>query len=265
MEKRMEGGGEKRSISGAAIKNIAYVTMLIDHFFASVYWTMTECFFPEGDEQWLLGIYRAGRAVGRMAFVLFAFMIAEGFCYTKNRSRYCMQMAVFALLSEIPFDLALSGVWYEPKSQNVYFTLFLGVAALCLMEHMTGKVLRLGILAAACVLAAVLRTDYMFMGVLLIAVFYFLRGRYLWQVISGTVVLYAGIVAVYLVRYLGQGYTLAACAKSGLREMYGAAAFLLLAFYHGKKGRRLPKIAAYAFYPVHLLLLYGLKMLLKGI
>lgn len=260
----MESGKEMRSISSAAIKNIAYVTMLVDHFFASVYWTMTEVFFPAGDEQRLLTVYRAGRAVGRMAFVLFAFMIAEGFYYTKNRSRYCLQMAVFALLSEIPFDLALSGAWYEPKSQNVYFTLFLGVAALCLMERRKGKVPKLGILAAVCVLAAVLRTDYMFMGVLLIAVFYFLRGRYLQQVIAGTVVIYAGIVAVYFVRYSGQGYTLAACAKSGLREMYGAAAFLLLAFYHGKKGKRLPKLAGYAFYPAHLLLLYGLKMLLEG-
>lgn len=256
---------KKISISGAAIKNIAYVTMFIDHFFAVLYWAVTERFFVGAEPQTLQSAYRAGRAVGRVSFVLFAFMIAEGFVYTRNRARYCMLMAVFAMLSEVPFDLAFSNVWFDPKSQNIYFTLFLGVAALYLMERWKDRrLLQTAVPILACVFAALLRTDYMFMGVLLILVFYYARGKFGWQVLAGSVVLYVGIVAVYTVRYFGQGYTMASYAKSGLREMYGLFAFVFLSLYHGEKGRRMPKWLAYGFYPAHLLLLYGVKLLLAA-
>ncbi len=256
----------KLSFSNAVLKNIAYMTMLIDHFFAIVFWALLverAAYGFRTDRSYI--IYGAGRAIGRIAFVLFAYLAVEGFMYTRDRKKYLLRMGIFALVSEIPFDLAFNGNWYAFKGQNVYFTLFLGVLALMLLERWRGhKVLQAIALLSCCLLAALLKTDYMFMGVLLIAVFYLFRDNFKMQAILGGVTLYVGIVAVYIVRNIGSGRPVTYFMKSGLSEMYGLAAFALLAFYNGERGRRLPKLLCYLFYPVHLLLLCLLRYQIFG-
>lgn len=257
---------QKFSISSSFLKNIAYLSMFIDHFFAVVFfayieWRVMQGFPADMESR----VYHIGRNVGRIAFVLFAFMAAEGFRYTHSRKKYLLRLGVFALLSEIPFDLAFYGKVYDTGGQNVYFTLFLGVAALCLWEMAKGHMLLQALsVVLCCMAAAVLRTDYMFMGVLLILVLYLCRRSFPAQAVAGSAVIYFGIVMVYMVRHWGKGIPVETFLQSGKSELYGLFAFIFIFFYRGKKGRQLPKACYYLFYPLHLLLLYGITERMFG-
>lgn len=255
-------------ISGATLKNMAYISMFIDHFFAIIILNYLHYLGRmAGDGLWDPGltiIYRVGRAVGRVAFILFAHQIVEGFLYTRNRGRFLLRLGVFAIISEIPFDLALSGQIIDWNSQNIFFTLLIGVLVMSAWESLARYqgaafvVARWAALAAGCLAAYWGSTDYRYMGVLLIFVFYKAHDRNLSDkiILAGCVMLF-GTWSANCLRYLEDGYTVLELLRVSLREMYGLAAFFPLAFYKGKKGRQLPKWFCYGFYPAHLLFLYG--------
>ena len=110
MEEMEEIEGMQRiGINGFTLKWIAIVSMLIDH--------MGAILFPQ---------YIEMRIVGRLAFPIYCFLLAEGAVHTSNIRRYEIRLLAFACLSDIPFDLAFfGGVTLE--HQNVFFTLLLGV------------------------------------------------------------------------------------------------------------------------------------------
>lgn len=256
-------------ITGAVLKNTAYIAMLIDHFFAVVFLNYMSHHLVNGAfDPALMPIYRAGRAVGRIAFILFAFLIVEGFFHTKSRARFLLRLFLFALLSEIPFDLAFSGKLIAWKNQNVYWTLFLGVLVLTLWEYLSyyrsvlsalGRIL---IVTVVCIAAFLGATDYRFMGILLILTFYLTEGKE-----KGVRFMAVGLVMLFgtwtsnLIRYMGK-FTADYLFWFSLREMYGLLAFLLIFLYNGKRGRQLPKLFYYGFYPLHLLLLYGIARMI---
>lgn len=91
-----------------------------------------------GEEVWMAA-YFAMRGAGRLAFPLFAFFIAEGFRHTRSAGRYAARLAVFALLAEVPFDLAIAGRPFAPEGQNVLFTLLLGLLALVWLKAWGGR------------------------------------------------------------------------------------------------------------------------------
>lgn len=267
MEDLYKTGGKDTGVTGAVLKNTAYVTMLIDHIFAVLFLNYMQL-HPAGGawDPKLVPIYRTGRAVGRVAFVLFAFLIVEGFFYTKDRLRFWQRLFLFALLSEIPFDLAFSGKLIDWKGQNVYWTLLLGVLVLTLWEYLSHyrRVLavsgRILIVTAACAGAFFGGTDYRFMGVLLILAFYLTREKDKGlQFMTVGLVMLLGTWGSNIMRYVGPGtgFTVDGLFWSSLREMYGLFAFLLIFNYNGKRGRQLTKVIYYGFYPLHLLILYG--------
>lgn len=249
-------------VSNSFLKTVAYITMLIDHVSVVLVLACVQTAMREGRpaETWL-EVYHVGRHIGRIAFILFAFMIAEGFCYTRDRKKYLFRLGIFALISEIPFDLAVNGVVFETGNQNVYFTLFLGALALCMIEKMKNYWLLqvAGILLCA-VLACLLRTDYMLMGVLLIAAFYLCRGNFWRQFTVCCVVIYFGTFLNYMLEYRMKGMApdVLWLLEGSTNELYGLLAFVLIYFYNGQKGKQLPKLCYYLFYPVHLLLLFGI-------
>lgn len=273
--------------SNAVLKNIAYVTMFIDHFFAIIFMEMVRQqsaagYVPDRME----GIYSAGRAVGRIAFVLFAYLAVEGFLHTRSRRAYLLRLGLFAFVSEVPFDLAFSGQIIDRGSQNVYFTLFLGVLALVIWEWARENVqklqkcsskrrdlcwlvcvlvfyaVRFSGVACCCMTAYVLRTDYKYMGVLLIFTFYLMHDREMLPTIvtAGCVMLF-GIWSANCLRY-GDRYTAKYLFRFSMRELYGLAAFLPIIRYDGSKGRQLPKAVCYGFYPVHLLFLHWIETIM---
>ena len=240
-----------KQISGNTLKSIAAFTMLIDHFAAIVIKGYVNGVYAElTPEQLVLWekIYDIMRNIGRTAFPLFAFLLVEGFYYTKDRKKYGMRLLLFALLSEIPYDLAINKAFWSMTRQNTMFTLLFGFLVLLfvewlgkiLSEYTNGKGRELLILtqlltvAVGGLLAYVCRVDYTWKGILLIAVFYFFYG-------------YRGAAAV-------SGF----CVFSS--SPWSAPAFLLIPFYNGKrsgKGR-----GFYLFYPMHLLLLWGTLQIL---
>lgn len=260
----------KFHMSGAVLKNIAYVSMFIDHFFAVVFIKYIRLNAADGvwDPQLTL-IYRAGRAVGRIAFILFAHQIVEGFLHTKSRGKLLLRLGFFALISEVPFDLAFSETIIDYSSQNIFFTLFIGVLVLTLWDALAryrGWFSGLGrfmVLVMGCLAAYRGNTDYRFMGVLLIFTFYRAHDMKLPDkiVLVGSVML-LGTWSAYCLRYLDMGYTVSELFRTSMREMYGLAAFIPIAFYGGEKGRQLPRWFCYGFYPLHLLLLHEAARLL---
>ena len=131
---------KKSGLTGFAIKMIACLSMLFDHI-AAVF--LDEGYFflhPDVDKapDWIFHMDFAMRAFGRLAFPLFCFLIVEGcFHVTGNKWKYLGNLIVFGIISEIPFDLAFNRSFFDWSSQNVYFTLALGLLTIIGIEYFT--------------------------------------------------------------------------------------------------------------------------------
>lgn len=177
------------------------------------------------------------RCLGRIAFPIFCFLIVGGFFHTHDVRRYMGRLGIFALISEIPYDLAFRGVPLECAHQNVFFTLLIGIGMMVLLERNREWPVKAVILLLAMWLAVLIRSDYNFRGVLLIFVFYiFHESRWL------------AVTAGGFWNFLYQGVI----------QKYGVLSVLPLALYNGERGRKM-KYFFYIFYPAHLLLLYGIS------
>ena len=124
---------KKKGISGSTLKMIEIVTMVIDHIGAAVLARLLmvnglgELDQTNADAimQWLSAngalywTYTVMRMIGRVAFPIFCFLLVEGFLHTHDVKKYAMRLGLFALLSEIPFDLACSSKILEFNYQNV--------------------------------------------------------------------------------------------------------------------------------------------------
>ena len=221
-------------LSGSALKIIAVLSMVIDH---CAYFLM-----EHGTP-----LYGVMRCFGRIAFPVFAFLIAEGFANTRNRSRYFLTILGFAIISEIPWFL-LNG--YD-GTHNVMFTLAIGVAALTvfdrLCEHRPLCVIVISLLLA---LAYWMGVDYNWRGVLMIVLFYMLRH----QTIEPWSDRYEICFPSQAMRQII--FTLP------LMMHYGMAGAVLASFviflYDGTRGHikgAVAKYSFYAFYPLHIMIL----------
>lgn len=231
---------KSRGLDGSLLKLIAIAAMLLDHIGAVILEKMliqrTEGNYYSEDPLYLP--YCVLRMIGRIGFPLFCFLLVEGFLHTRNAGRYAARLGIFALLSEVPFDLALHGRLVDTGYQNVFFTLLIGLMVLIgfrIIEEKTTAVRGVKLAAAFLVflagagLAELLRTDYAAFGVLCIAMLYLFRDNRRYQLLAGCLVF--------------------------SWEVTAPLAFLPIVFYNGKRGFGM-KYFFYAFYPLHLLGLY---------
>ena len=241
------------------LKVIAIVSMTIDHAGKVLGQAILLELFPDT----LTGTFTTVKictVLGRMAFPLFAFMLAEGCSRTRSMPRYLGRLALFAAISE-PFFYAfnssssitsmldsLAGLNFT----NVFFTLFLGALSIFICQKITEKYVRKGQIVSA-LLAVVLafaaeyfKTDYGAMGVLLIVTLYFTREKRSIQCVE--IVLWAFL--------LYPGWTsLSPGMNLNILETLGASlACIPILLYNGKRGRPM-KWTFYVYYPVHLLAL----------
>lgn len=207
-------------LSGSTLKIIAILTMLIDHI-AAILISPSE------------PVYMLFRLIGRLAFPIFCFLLVEGFLYTKNIKNYAFRLFLFALISEVPFDLAIAGNAFSFAQQNVFFTLFIGLTTIALFAKSTSVWIKFLILIAGMLLAYFANTDYGHFGILAIVVIYILR------------------------KDKSQGITFACLCLTFMNslELSSFAILPLISSYNGKRGLSL-KYIFYVFYPAHLLLLY---------
>ena len=219
---------KKIGLTSFQLKIIAIITMTIDHAGLTL---------MGGTEY-----YSICRIIGRIAFPIYCFLIAEGFVRTSNVKKYALRLFVFALVSEIPFNLMLTGRLLAFGYQNVFFTLLLGLLLMYWYSYFNVKnniaVALLGV-PAFMVIAHFLNTDYSWWGVMLIFLFYAFKDKKLMSA------LFAG----------------ASMLLYGGTEKYAVLSLAPILLYNGKKGRSM-KYFFYVYYPLHILVLCVLRYVL---
>ncbi len=213
-------------LSGSALKVVAVISMVVDH---------CACYLLEEGTV----LYDAMRCVGRIAFPVFALLLAEGFRHSRNRMKYFLMLLVFAVVSEVPWHL-LNGA---DGTRNVMFTLALGAAALAWVDRLRERRVLCGcsVLLTA-LLAAWLEVDFGWRGVLM-AVLFYLLGNSGKQPDSSCRMLQIMFAFPLMMHY-------------GI--MGAALASTVLFLYDGRRGfirGSVSKYAFYAFYPAHLLVI----------
>ena len=217
MANSTEGMNWKAGITSYQLKWIAIVTMVIDHMGAILY--PTEMVF---------------RYIGRISFPIFFFLLVEVFCHTHDIFVYMARLGAFALMSEIPYDLAFNGEVLEFTHQNVFFTLLLGVILMYVLEKGGEWPQKAVEVLLVMWMAVFFHTDYGYRGILLIFIFYQLR-RFRWAKIG-----------------CGAAWNL---IWNRSIQGYGAFAMIPIALYNGSRGKKM-KYFFYIFYPAHLLILF---------
>lgn len=239
------------------LKLIACISMLIDH---------AAIVFPVGD----MAYFICRSVIGRIAFPLFCFLLAEGFMHTRNQIRYIASIAVLAVLSEIPFNLVISGQMVFPQAQNICFTLVCGLLFFLMINRISiwnnkdlGAVLILIAFVGISLLAQLLHFDYGMFGIAALTACY---------VGSGTDQFLTAFPSIRRAKFLQRHDGRSVSRLIGLTIacicLNTAGAFLALipAWYYDGTIRRksaIIKYTFYLFYPIHLLLLFCLHFLIK--
>ena len=231
---------------------IAMILMLCDHLWGTI--------VPGND--WLT-------CIGRISFPMFAFMIVEGYFHTSNLKKYVKRLLVFALISEIPFNLAMGSSIFYPIHQNVLWSFLISIGLIHWNEKAkkTGKNWKQ--VAIGCVtiilgyiLGLLTMVDFYHAGILMVLVFYFFRQKKWWSYIGQVVCLWyinAELLGGYgyEIQLFGETYFLQ-------RQTFAMLALIPIWLYRGRQGyhSKLFKYICYGFYPIHLLVLGMIKMLL---
>lgn len=229
---------------------MAMLFMLCDHLWGTV--------VPGND--WLT-------CLGRLAFPIYAFMIVEGYFHTKSLKKYVCRLLIFAVISEIPFNLAMGSSLFYPIHQNVLWSFLISVGLIAWNEKVKEKQIWVRILVgAAAVLIGYIGgiitfVDFYNAGILTVLVFYFFRGKKWWHYIGQAICLYyinfemlGGLS--YEIDIFGQTYFIA-------RQGLALIALIPIWLCKGKQGyhSKAFQYFNYAFYPLHLLILGLLKFL----
>ena len=229
-----------RIFSGAQLKYIAFLSMLADHVNKALIHP-----FLSG-EGILQRISDAFDILGRIAFPLFAFFLVEGFFKTGNRKKYLASLLIFGIISEIPFDMALSGVFFEPNSNNIMFTLALMLITIWIIDTLKEKMQNMSkyiwypfsfvIVGIMCIISMVTGLDYEYHAIMIGYLFYIFYNKRVFAI-------FLGYLAIF-------------------KEVWSLLGFSLILTYNGKRGKQ-NKLFNYCFYPVHLLILGILRIFLK--
>lgn len=221
-------------MSSFVLKLIAIITMFIDHIGYVIFDGFS--FF---------------NYIGRIAFPIFAFQISEGYIHTKNLKKYFLRLFIFALISQIPFML-FHKILSNEFALNIFFTLLLGLASIYIYDKSKHKFFGIVISIIIGIIAEFIHCDYGFYGIAIILLFYVFKNNNLLSSISFIIavtinylipIIKYGFYNIYLYLYI---FTL--------------IPIIFISLYNGKKGKN-TKYLLYLFYPIHLLLIYGIYLI----
>ena len=242
MEAIKKGQPPKRLqvFNGAQLKYMAFLSMLLDHVNNSM---ITPYLDGKGP---LLHVSNLLSILGRVAFPLFMFFLVEGFFKTRSRKKYLINLLIFGILSEVPFDLFTSRELFNKNWNNMMFTLALSLATIWIVDEMKGRLAKKSkalwygasvlVVVAMCAVAMFFSLDYDYHAIIVAYLFYLFYEKPLYGAALG---------------YL-----------SIIKELYSVLGFAATLTYNGERGKQY-KWLNYAFYPVHLLILGLLRVVLK--
>ncbi len=228
-------------MTSTKLKVIACITMLIDHYAMVLVNESTTA-------------YVLMRIIGRIAFPIFAYLIAEGFFYTCNVNKYLIRLLIFAFISEIPYDIA-QGLYFDFSNFNIFFTLFFALLGIHIYHRSTNKNLGLVIVLLIGFIAELTEMDYGLYGIFTAFFFYYYRGNFRLQALS-----FGGMTAL-LVTLGNLGNNMIDIRTHF--QLFAIGSLLPIYIYNGKKGKNI-RYLFYVFYPAHLLILGLLHMHLEG-
>jgi hypothetical protein len=219
----------RKGFSGNALKILAMIAMTCDH--------VGLMFFPQATFL---------RIIGRLAFPIYAYCIAEGCAHTKNRKKYLMQMAGMALLCQLVYFFAMGSLF-----QCILVTFTLSVVVIYAIDSGSAEKAALALCAALFITVFLPRllpntdfaVDYSIWGVLLPVAVY-LAHTHRQKLLAAAIVLF----------FLALDF--------GGVQWLGLAALLPLALYSGTRGKANIKWLFYLYYPLHLAAIHGLSLLL---
>lgn len=232
-----------KCLNGTALKALAMLLMLLDH----------ACWTIAFEYEWLT-------CVGRLAFPLFAFLIAEGYRHTGNFKRYFWRMFLFALISEIPFNLMTGGSLIYPLHQNVMFTFCLALLLLRMVDKAWNRSWLEGLLVAVfggCLgygLGFLAFVDFYGCGVITVLAFWLAQ-----KIRFGWVVQLAALAWINLELLGGLNYIVTVLGREIWvpQQAFALLALIPIWLYNGQRGPggRKWQYFGYAFYPAHILIL----------
>ena len=230
----------KKCLSNFDLKLIAIITMTIDHI-GVVFGTP---------------FYNLLRAVGRLSFPIFAFLLTEGYVHTKSFSKYFLRLLVLAVISEVIYDYVFFDSFIYIDANNIFFTLALGLLTLFLLDKSKGLIKRyfkdkvdlviilpityLLIIVIMGLMGEFLNFSYGMLGILVISFFYLFKDNFALIVISVSL----------STLILGEGM-----------QYFSVFSLILIYFYNKKLGKK-SKLFFYLYYPLHILVLGVIKMLI---
>lgn len=235
-----------KGISSFTLHILAMLFMLCDHLWATL--------FPAAE--WLT-------CIGRLAFPIFAFMIAEGYSHTSNLRRYVLRILIFAAISEVPFDLFYGGSVFYPFHQNVLWTFLIALLSIILIEkaqkrknRVLGWVLTAFIVLLSFAVGTLAMVDYFGAGVLTVLVFYFFRKRKWWCFAAQLICL--AVINIWILEGLYYTITIAGHEFQIVQQGFALLSLIPIWLYKGEQGHRSKpfKYFCYGFYPIHLIVLY---------
>ena len=242
MEAIKKGQPPKRwqLLNGAQLKYMAFLSMLLDHMNNAM---ITPHLDGKGP---LLHVSNVLSILGRVAFPLFMFFLVEGFFKTRSRKKYLINLLIFGILSEVPFDLFTSRELFNKNWNNIMFTLALSLITIWIVDEMKGRLAKKSktlwygasvlVVAVTCAVAMFFSLDYDYHAIIVAYLFYIFHEKPLYGAALG---------------YL-----------SIIKELYSVLGFAATLTYNGERGKQY-KWLNYAFYPVHLLILGLLRVALK--
>ena len=229
-------------LSGAGLKLIAIISMLADHVNKALIYP-----YLESNHGFLAFISDVFDIIGRIAFPLFCFMLVEGYFKTRNRKKYLLNLLLFGVISEIPFDMFTTASFFNMNWNNVMFTLALVLVTVWIIDTLKEKMQKrpkalwylvsILIVLGMCIVSMSLSLDYEHHAILIGYFFYLFYGMPL--------------------------FSIPFCYASMYTEPWALLGFGLTLTYNGKRGRQ-NKMLGYWFYPLHLLIL-GILRLCLGI
>jgi len=245
------GNRLKIETTSTSLHIMAMAFMLCDHLWGTI--------VPGND--WLT-------CIGRLAFPIFAFMLVEGYFHTGNLKKYAGRLLLFAVVSEIPFNLAMGSRIFYPVHQNVLWSFLISIGLIHLNEKAAKRqkiwlriLTGVSTILLGYIVGIVTMVDFYHAGILTVLVFYFFRQKKWWCYICQLICLW--YINTEMLGGLGYEFEIFGRNFFFVRQGLALLALLPIWLYRGRQGVRSKALqyTYYAFYPVHLLILGIIKML----